>query len=96
MNAEVYYQENADKTYSLIVDGEVFRTPLTSENEIGPLTEAIDDLIYMVDDYEPCATVIVKLSDEADPIGLIVDIYENGTEEEPTQSEFYLFDDFKN
>lgn len=91
MTTDVYYQENADKTYSLIVDGEVFKTPITNEDSIAMLTDVVDNIAWMANDD---ATLIVQLSGEADPLGIIVDVYDNGTEEEPTESHTFLFDDY--
>lgn len=96
MDYEVWNQKEIDGTYSLVVDGEIFNTPLKRSLDIDALTETVDSFIYCntigMDNTE--STFIVKLSDEEKPLGLIIDIYENGTEEEPTESTCYLFDDF--
>lgn len=93
MTTDVYYQKNQNGTFSIIVDGEVFNTPITSEDAISILTDEIDGIIWMTDDD---GTFVLKLSDEKNPIGIILDIYDNGINEEPTETYSFLFDDYLN
>jgi hypothetical protein len=96
MDYEVWNQREKDGTYSLVVDGESFKTPLNKHLDIDALTETVDSYIFCntlgMENTE--STFIVKLSGEENPLGLIIDIYENGTEEEPTETTTFLFDDF--
>jgi hypothetical protein len=96
MDYEVWNQKETDGTYTLVVDGETFKTPLDRTRDIDALTETVDSFIYCntlgMENTE--STFIVKLSGEEKPLGIIIDIYENGTEEEPTETTTLLFDDF--
>ena len=96
MDYEVWNQKESDGTYSLVVDGEIFKTPLVRSLDIDALTETVDSFIFCntlgMENTE--STFIVQLSGEEKPLGIIIDIYENGTEEEPTETTNYMFNDF--
>ena len=90
MTTDVYYQKELNGTYSLIVDGEVFNTPITDEEQISVLSDDVDNALYS-DEY---TTYTIKLSDESPSLGIIIDVYINDTENEPFKSYHILFDDY--
>lgn len=90
MTADVYFQKELNGTYSLIVDGEVFNTPITDEEQMSVLVEDVENGLYSEDD----SIFTIKLSDESPSLGIIIDVYINDTENEPFESYHILFDDY--
>jgi hypothetical protein len=87
MNYEVWFQKQKDGTYSLIIDGEYYHTPLTRSLDIEALSETVDTFIYLntLDDHTSFKTSINPNE------SIFIDIYEKDVK---TFSETFKFEDF--
>lgn len=93
MDANVYYQKELNSTFTLSVDGQYFNTPIKDFIQIDSLVEEVDTILYTIDDD---STVIIRLSSENPALSIIIDVYDNGTDEEPTETYSILFENYLN
>lgn len=93
MDANVYYQKELNSTFTLAVDGQYFNTPIKDFIQIDSLVEEVDTILYTIDDD---STVIIRLSSENPALSIIIDVYDNGTDEEPTETYSILFENYLN
>lgn len=100
MNYDVYYKKERNGKFTIIVNDEKIKTPLISERVTDSLCEDINSFLddFNEDDY----FFQIQLSDESEPLGIIVDIWQDDeieneneiSEEEPYDSATFLFDDY--
>lgn len=99
MSYDVYYKKERNGKFTIIVDDEKIKTPLVSESVADSLCEDITDFLdnYNEDDY----VFQIYLSDEHDPLGIIIDIWKDedidddlDSDEEPYDTATFLFDDY--
>lgn len=100
MSYEVYYKKEKNGKITITVNNEKIKTPLVSESVAELLCEDISNYLdnFNEDDY----FFEIQLSDEQEPLGIIVDIWQDGevesihdiSEEEPYDTITFLFDDY--
>lgn len=100
MDYDVYYKKERNGKITINVNEDKIRTPLTNENVAGALCDDIYDYLskFNVDEY----FFEIQLSDESDPLGIIVDIWQDIDieneqdipDDEPIDSETFMFDDY--
>lgn len=100
MSYEVYYKKEKNGKITITVNNEKIKTPLVSESVAELLCEDISNYLdnFNEDDY----FFEIQLSDEQEPLGIIVDIWQDGevesihdiSEEEPFDTNTFLFDDY--
>lgn len=97
---DVYYKKERNGKFTIIVNDEKIKTPLVSESVADALCEDINNFLDNFNDEDYFFEI--QLSDESEPLGIIVDVWQDGevenendiSEEEPYDSTTFLFDDY--
>ena len=93
MEYDVYFQKELDKSYSIIINGEVYNTPLVNEDDMAFFVEDVDNYLYTLEFNLKNVTTTFKLTDEEPPVGFIIDVFREG-DEVPFETSSYWFDDY--
>lgn len=100
MSYDVYYKKERNGKFSIIVNNDKVKTPLISESVADALCEDIHN--YLDNFNEEEYFFELQLSDEPEPLGIIIDVWQDGeveneqdlSDEEPVDTTTFLFDDY--
>ena len=88
---DIFYKKELDGNYTIVIDRQVVKTSINTENGIAYLCEDVDNDLYYLDeiDYQ----LEIKPSNELVPLELIIDVYKDNNKKH-IRSFSYMFDEY--